>query len=208
MAVPHIGASAKERRGGRDNICLPPRPGLMPLGPFVTLCKLYTWRRRLTLLNHPPRPVQLTDLLSPERIKIPLVSSTKDEILAELVEVVGQNAAVRDLDEVLRAVREREEVLSTGIGSGVAIPHGKSNAVGDLSLVAGIKPGGVEFEALDGKPVSLFFLLVGPESAAGQHVKALSRISRLLRRDSFRVRLAEATSPGQFYSIITEAEAT
>jgi fructose-specific phosphotransferase system IIA component len=152
--------------------------------------------------------VQLTELLSPERIKIPLVSSTKDEILAELVEVVGKNASIRDLDEVLRAVREREEVLSTGIGSGVAIPHGKSGALNDLSLVAGLKPEGVDFEALDGKPVSLFFLLVGPESAAGQHVKALSRISRLLRRDSFRVRLMEATDPEQFCSIVAEAEAT
>jgi fructose-specific phosphotransferase system IIA component len=152
--------------------------------------------------------VQLTELLSPERIKIPLVATTKDEILAELVEVVGRNGSIRDLDEVLRAVREREEVLSTGIGSGVAIPHGKSAAVSDLYLVAGVKPEGVDFEALDGKVVSLFFLLVGPESAAGQHVKALSRISRLLRRDSFRIRLTEAKSPEEFYEIIAEAEAT
>jgi fructose PTS system EIIBC or EIIC component len=152
--------------------------------------------------------VQLTELLSPERIKIPLVSSSKDAILAELVEVVGRNASVRDLDEVLRAVREREEVLSTGIGSGVAIPHGKSSAVSDLALVAGVKPEGIDFEALDGRAVSLFFLLIGPESAAGQHVKALSRISRLLRRDSFRIRLMEATTPEQFYQIIAEAEST
>jgi fructose-specific phosphotransferase system IIA component len=152
--------------------------------------------------------VQLTELLSPERIKIPLVSSSKDAILAELVEVVGRNASVRDLDEVLRAVREREEVLSTGIGSGVAIPHGKSAAVSDLALVAGVKPEGIDFEALDGRAVSLFFLLVGPESAAGQHVKALSRISRLLRRDSFRIRLMESTTPEQFYQIIAEAEGT
>jgi fructose-specific phosphotransferase system IIA component len=151
--------------------------------------------------------VQLTELLSPERIKIPLASSTKDEILGELVEVVGRNAAVRDLDEVLRAVREREDVLSTGIGSGVAIPHGKSAGINELTLVAGVRPEGVDFEALDGKPVSLFFLLVGPESAAGQHVKALSRISRLLRRDSFRVRLMQAPTSEAFYSIIAEAEA-
>jgi mannitol/fructose-specific phosphotransferase system IIA component (Ntr-type) len=152
--------------------------------------------------------VQLTELLSPERIKIPLVSSTKDEILSELVEVVGRNANVRDLAEVLRAVREREEVLSTGIGSGVAIPHGKSGGIGELALVAGVRPTGVDFEALDGKPVTLFFLLVGPDSAAGQHVKALSRISRLLRRDSFRVRLMEASSADEFYAIIAEAEST
>lgn len=152
--------------------------------------------------------MQLTELLSPERIKIPLDASTKDEILAELVEVVGANTNVQDLDEVLRAVREREEVLSTGIGGGVAIPHGKTAGISDLALVAGVKPEGIDFEALDGKPVKLFFLLVGPESAAGQHVKALSRISRLLRRDSFRVRLMEAKTPEDFYSVIVEAEAT
>jgi fructose-specific phosphotransferase system IIA component len=150
--------------------------------------------------------VQLTELLSPERIKIPLTATTKDEILAELVDVVGRNGSIRNLDEVLRSVREREEVLSTGIGSGVAIPHGKSPAVNDLYLVAGVKPEGVDFDALDGKAVNLFFLLVGPESAAGQHVKALSRISRLLRRDSFRIRLTQATTPEQFYEIIAEAE--
>ncbi|MQA90779.1 MAG: PTS sugar transporter subunit IIA [Gemmatimonas sp.] len=152
--------------------------------------------------------MQLTELLSPDRIKIPLAATTKDEILAELVEVVAQNSSVRDEGEVLRAVREREEVLSTGIGGGVAIPHGKTPGIPYLALVAGVKPGGLDFEALDGKPVKLFFLLVGPESAAGQHVKALSRISRLLRRDSFRIRLMDATTPADFYSIIAEAEAT
>lgn len=152
--------------------------------------------------------MQLTELLSPGRIKIPLVSTTKDEILAELVEVVGQNTPVQDLDEVLRAVREREEVLSTGIGSGVAIPHGKSAGISELALVAGVQPDGIDFEALDGEPVTLFFLLVGPEAAAGQHVKALSRISRLLRRESFRRRLMGAATADQFYSIIVEAETT
>jgi mannitol/fructose-specific phosphotransferase system IIA component (Ntr-type) len=152
--------------------------------------------------------VQLTELLSPQRIKIPLVSPSKDEMLEELVEVVGKNTPVRDLNDVLRAVREREEVLSTGIGNGVAIPHGKSAALNDLALVAGVQPAGIDFDALDGRAVNLFFLLVGPESAAGQHVKALSRISRLLRRDSFRVRLIEATTPENFYAIVAEAEAS
>lgn len=152
--------------------------------------------------------MHLTELLTPERIKIPLVSTSKDEILGELVEVIGQSTSSRNLDEILRAVREREEVLSTGIGSGVAIPHGKSPAIAELALVAGVQPEGIDFEALDGRPVSLFFLLVGPDAAAGQHVKALSRISRLLRRDAFRIRLMEATSSTEFYSIIAEAEAS
>ena len=150
----------------------------------------------------------LTDLLTPERIKIPLRSHTKDELLGELVDVIGNSPVVRDRDEVLRAVRDREEVLSTGIGNGVAIPHGKSASITELALAAGVTPHGIDFEALDGLPVSLFFLLVGPESAAGQHVKALSRVSRLLRRDSFRVRLMKAATPEEFYEILSEAEAS
>lgn len=149
----------------------------------------------------------LTELLSPDRIKIPLVSSSKDDLLRELVEVADGATPIRDKSEVLRAVREREAVLSTGIGNGVAIPHGKSSAVPELTLAAGVTREGVDFEALDGRPVKLFFLLVGPEAAAGQHVKALSRISRLLRQDALRSRLISARDPQEFYSIVTEAEA-
>lgn len=150
----------------------------------------------------------LTDLLNTGRIKIPLHSSTKDDLLRELVDLAAEGAEVADRDEVLRAVMDREEVLSTGIGHGVAIPHGKSSSVRELVLVAGVTRGGVDFEALDGKPVHLFFLLVGPESAAGQHVKALSRISRLLRRESFRQRLIDAPDAKTFYSVLGEAEAS
>lgn len=150
----------------------------------------------------------LTDLLTAKRIKIPLVSTSKDDLLRELVDVASEGAQVRDREEVLRAVMDREEVLSTGIGHGVAIPHGKSSSVDGLVLVAGVTRQGVDFEALDGQPVHLFFLLVGPESAAGQHVKALSRISRLLRRESFRQRLIDAPDAETFYSVLAEAEAS
>jgi fructose-specific phosphotransferase system IIA component len=156
--------------------------------------------------GRPEVPVLLTDLLTPDRIKIPLVARTKEELLDELVAIIGETTRVADMDDVLRAVREREEVLSTGIGNGVAIPHGKSSAVPELALAAGVTADPVDFDALDGRPVSLFFLLVGPESAAGQHIKALSRISRLLRRDSFRRRLAEARTPTEFYDVLSEAE--
>jgi fructose-specific phosphotransferase system IIA component len=152
--------------------------------------------------------VLLTDLLIPARIKIPLVSTTKDDLLRELVDLAADGADVRDREEVLRAVLDREEVLSTGIGHGVAIPHGKSSSVSSLILVAGVARQGIDFEALDGKPVTLFFLLVGPESAAGEHVKALSRISRLLRRETFRERLVAAPDAQTFYSVLSEAEAS
>lgn len=148
----------------------------------------------------------LSELLAPERVRVPLASSTKDAVLEELVGILRDAGAVGDAGEVLRAVRQREEVLSTGIGSGVAIPHGKTNGAGTLAMAAGVAPAPVDFDALDGQPVRLFFLLVGPEEAAGQHVKALSRISRLVRRDDFRERLAAATSPAEFMAVLAEAE--
>ena len=148
----------------------------------------------------------LTDLLSPDRIKIPLAARSKDELLRELVGVVTETDRKEDQDDVLRAVREREAVLSTGIGHGVAIPHGKSAAITELRMAAGRADIPVEFDALDGQPVSLFFLLVGPESAAGPHIKALSRISRLVRREDVRHRLAQARSSEEFLKALQEAE--
>ncbi len=148
----------------------------------------------------------LTDLLTPERIRIPLQARAKEDILRELVQVVADNEHIDDPAEVLRAVREREAVLSTGIGNGVAIPHGKSAVVPELSMAAGITSQPVDFDALDGQPVNLFFLLVGPETAAGPHIKALSRISRLVRKDSVRQQLAAARSPGEFFEAMKAAE--
>lgn len=152
-----------------------------------------------------PADVLLTDLLTPDRIRIPLRAQDKDALLSELVQVVATGDAI-DEDEVLRAVREREAVLSTGIGHGVAIPHGKSAAVSQLRMAAGTTAAPIEFDALDGQPVGLFFLLVGPETAAGPHIKALSRISRLVRRDDIRDRLVSAKDAAEFLDALREAE--
>jgi mannitol/fructose-specific phosphotransferase system IIA component (Ntr-type) len=149
----------------------------------------------------------LSELLSVDRIKIPLKAQTKDELLRELVGVCAKADGMHDDSDVLRAVRERESVLSTGIGSGVAIPHGKSAAVPALRMAAGTSGEPIEFDALDGQPVSLFFLLVGPESAAGPHIKALSRISRLVRKDEVRDRLLAARSSEEFLRALQDAEA-
>jgi nitrogen PTS system EIIA component len=115
----------------------------------------------------------LSDLLTPERVKVPLAGSSKDEVLRELVQLAVPTAGAVALDSIVTAVRDREKLLSTGIGSGIAIPHGRTSAVDSLILAAGVAPDPIDFDALDGKPVSLFFLLLGPESAAGAHVRAL-----------------------------------
>lgn len=148
----------------------------------------------------------LTDLVTAERIRVPLESTVKESLLRELVELVARGDGIEDHEELLRAVRDREAVLSTGIGHGVAIPHGKSSAVGSLRLSAGVTAAPVDFDALDGQPVQLFFLLVGPESAAGPHIKALSRISRIVRREEVRRRLLACRSAEEFLDALKEAE--
>ena len=110
-------------------------------------------------------------------------------------------------DEVLVAILERERQFPTGIGYGVAVPHGKTPALTALVIVAGTTPAPVPYETIDGEPVRLFFLLAGPESCAGAHVKALSRISRLVRREPVRGKLLNARTPGEVYRVLCEAEA-
>lgn len=152
----------------------------------------------------------LTDLLTPDRIKIPLESAEKLALIGELCAIVARVSDVteREEAEIRQAVLDRERVLSTGIGGGVAIPHGKSGAVEDLVLVAGRTSEPIDFDALDALPVRIVLLLVGPESAAGLHVKVLSRISRLLRRRELRERLVAAETGEEFLDILRDAEST
>ena len=114
----------------------------------------------------------LSDLLSPERVKVPLVSQSKDDVLRELVQLAMPSAGDAALERIVKSVLDREKLLSTGIGSGIAIPHGRTGEVDSLILAAGVAPEPIEFDTLDGKPVSLFFLLLGPDSAAGARTKS------------------------------------
>jgi mannitol/fructose-specific phosphotransferase system IIA component (Ntr-type) len=150
--------------------------------------------------------VLLTELLSPDRVVVPLVAGDRRAIIAELTRhLVGHSGG--DFDEVLSAVNERESVLSTGIGFGVAIPHARTPGVPELTIVAGVSKAPVPFDAIDGEPVRLFFLIVGPEASAGLHVKLLSRIARLVRREAVRRELLEALTPDAFYHVLLDAEA-
>lgn len=151
----------------------------------------------------------LSDFLSPKRVKIPLRNTEKDPLLRELVALVAHAEGLeKDEEEIFRAVQAREEVLSTGIGDGVALPHAKCEIVPDLVVAAGVSARPVDFDALDGRPVQLFFLLLAPERAMTTHIKALSRISRLLRQESLRERLVRASDAREFCRIVQEAEAT
>lgn len=151
--------------------------------------------------------VLLSDILSSVRVKVPLRAATKEEVLRELVDVLATEGCVADPAEAFRVVEEREQVLSTGIGHGVALPHGKTDTCDQLVIAAGVTADPVEFDALDGQPVELVFLLLGPESAAGSHIKALSRISRLVRQPAVRDRLKSATDSESFLRALSDAEA-
>jgi len=150
--------------------------------------------------------VRLSELLSPSRIRVPLRAKDKDGVLRELVDLLVQQDGGAAPDDILGAILERERQFPTGIGYGVAVPHGKTPVLSGLGIVAGTAVEPVPYETIDGQPVRLFFLLAGPESLAGLHVKALSRISRLVRHEGVRARLLEARTPQEFYRTLCEAE--
>jgi mannitol/fructose-specific phosphotransferase system IIA component (Ntr-type) len=150
--------------------------------------------------------VLLTELLTPDRLLVPLLARDKRAAIAELTRHLVLKGG-GDFDQVMGAVEERESVLTTGIGFGVAIPHARSSAVKELTVVGGVSDAAVPFDSIDGEPVRLFFLIVGPDASAGLHVKILSRIARLVRREHVRQRLVDARTPDEFYRIIVDAEA-
>lgn len=150
--------------------------------------------------------MRLVDLLTPARIRVPLTARDKPGILRELIETALGGSDGPVMEDALAAVLEREAQFPTGIGYGVAVPHGKTACLPDLKVAAGTAAAPVPYETVDGQPVRVFFLLVGPESAAGSHVKLLSRIARLVRREPFRDRLLQARDPEEFYRYVCEAE--
>ncbi len=148
----------------------------------------------------------LLEILSSETMIVGLKGNSKEEIIEELVDCLDAGDAISDRDKVLQAVVEREKIMSTGIGDGIAIPHGKSDAVQRLVAALGTHRRGVDFEALDGEPAFVFFLLVSPANVSGPHIKALARISRLLKNDEFKKSLTEASTPAEVLEAIAEEE--
>ncbi len=148
----------------------------------------------------------LSELVTPQRIKVPLVSTSKQAIIAELVDVLAANGDLNDRDKVLQAVLEREKVKSTGIEFGLALPHGKSSGVNELVLAIGKPAVGVDFQSVDGQPSTLIFLLVSPLDKTGPHIQALAKISRLVSVNNFRNKLLAATSAKELYQAIKDNE--
>ena len=151
--------------------------------------------------------MRIEDILAPELVVPRLEATTKAGVLEELVSVVATHHPDVDRARLLEALDERERLNSTALGDGVAIPHGKLPGLRRVFAAFGRSPAGVDFQSLDGKPTHLFFLLVAPEESAGAHLKALARISRLLKDDAFRARLREAPDADALYRTIREEDA-
>ena len=148
--------------------------------------------------------MNIKDMLKKEFIIENLKSRTKEEVLVELSDVFSHGDI--DRDALFEVLLEREKLGSTGIGDGIAIPHGKLAGLEKLIISFGKSVKGVDFDSLDGKPVHIFFLLLAPENSAGQHLKALARISRMLKDVSFRESLLKAETPEDIYNLIVEKD--
>lgn len=149
--------------------------------------------------------MKIQDVLHKEAIIFDLKALDKKGVLEELVEPVARIAGVKH-DYLVRVLMERESLGSTGIGEGVGIPHGKLKDIDSLILGFGLSRKGVDFEAMDGQPTHIFFLLVTPENSTGLHLKMLAQISRILKNEYFKQRLLNASDIDEIYTIIKDEE--
>lgn len=151
--------------------------------------------------------MKIMDFLSSDAIVVDLKATDKKSAIVELVEVLKDTKKAKKADEIIEVVLEREKLGSTGIGQGVAIPHGKTDVLQEQVGVLGISRKGIEFNSLDGEPVNIIFLLVGPVEVAGQHLKALSRISRLFKDKFLRQAIRDAQTKEEVLKIIQQEDA-
>lgn len=150
--------------------------------------------------------MRLTDILKPENIKLPLTATSKQEAIAELVALLAATGAVRSADRVREAVLAREATRTTGIGEGLAVPHGKSDGCDRLVMAVGRAGTPIDFQSVDRKPVSLICLLSSPRDETGPHLTALGRISKMMSNPAVRRRLLLAKTTGEIYDVIAEQD--
>ena len=150
--------------------------------------------------------MRLTEILHPGCVKIPLDATEKQEAIFELVDLICQRAGIRSSDQLRAAVWQREMTRTTGIGHGIAIPHGKHTDCSELCLAIGKPAEPIDFDSVDGRPVDLIFLLTSPQNQTGPHVQALAQISRLWTDSDLRASLNGAKSADELYQRIKDYE--
>ena len=149
--------------------------------------------------------MRFSDKFGADRIRVPLSSRTKPEVLRELVSLLGRGP--QDSEAILASVEDRESRMSTGIGRGVAIPHGKSDVVSDLEISCGLAQTPIDYGSLDHQPVRVFFLLVSPPVQTTAHIRALGQVSRMLASDAFLDELLASRSPDELLALLRREEA-
>jgi len=150
--------------------------------------------------------MKISELLDPRAIVADMQAKDKPKALVELTESLISCEPSLSRDAVISVLQERERLGSTGIGDGVAIPHGKLAGIPELKLVFGRSHSGVDFESMDGQPAYLFFLLIAPEESVGVHLKTLAKISKLLKDVTVRKKLLDASDQAAIYQVILDQE--
>ncbi len=150
--------------------------------------------------------MRLSEILSPKCIKVPMAATEKSAAIDELLQLLVGHPAVTDVPAVRKAILEREQVRTTGIGDGLALPHGKSAGVSDLVMAMGKPARPIDFDSVDRKGVSVIVLLASPLDRTGPHIRALASISRMLTMESFRLAIDSAKNPQQILDIISKHE--
>jgi fructose-specific phosphotransferase system IIA component len=148
----------------------------------------------------------LTQIMKKTSVVVPLQNTDKEDVITELVDTLDSGGILKDRDVVLDSVLMREQTRSTGIGSGIAIPHGKSSGVDELAMAIGIAKSPIEFDSIDNKGVTIVVLLVSPSGQTGPHIQALAKISRLMLDEAFRKQLQDAGNPEELYELIRSKE--
>lgn len=150
--------------------------------------------------------MHISSILSTAFIATKLQAESKEEALNSMVNMLETSSKVINLEKVRTAILEREKIMSTGVGHGFAIPHGKTDAITDIAAAFAITAQPLDFDSLDDQPVRLIFMLVGNDSHVGTHLKLLSRVSRLMNSDSFRSQLLQAANPEQVLELFRQEE--
>jgi PTS system nitrogen regulatory IIA component len=150
--------------------------------------------------------MKVIEFLNPEAISVSLKATQKEEAIRELVGLLSKAHSIKDKELLIKALMNRESLGSTGIGQGIGIPHAKCDVVKELVACLGISQKGVDYDSLDGEPVHIFFLLVAPEDSAGPHLKALARISRILKDKFIRDSLVTAKDKRAVIDIISKED--
>jgi fructose PTS system EIIBC or EIIC component len=150
--------------------------------------------------------MKISDILSTDVIAVNLETTDKEDAIKKVIDLGAKSKKILDIEKVSSTIFEREKLVSTGVGKGFAIPHGKTDSIEDVVAAFAITKEPIDFDSIDGEPVRFIFLLIGKENLLNTHIKLLSRISRLMNKDEFREKLLEAATPEEVLEIFKEEE--